>query len=114
VSDKVTESTYHIRKRNGEEMRITVPSSWKVTYGPIAPGSKSLYDANGAGGCALRFYEAENKQRACFRDVESFHDLSLDIKIKKREVDECLDLVKSDKRVDKRHNVSINETWEQV
>ncbi len=75
----VETTTYEIvkdggRRNGGETLRITVPSTWKVTYGMIHPGMKGGY---GDEGYVLRFYEAENKQRAIFQHVESFRDVSL-------------------------------------
>ena len=48
--------------------RIEVPASWKVTFGPSTPPNvKRRYDfGDGERGWCLRFYEAENRQRACF------------------------------------------------
>lgn len=62
--------TYQITT-NSERFRVTVPSDWKVTFGPVAPGVR------GSGDLALRFWEQENKQRAIFRNVVSFRDLSI-------------------------------------
>jgi hypothetical protein len=62
--------TYEIVQSH-ERFRIDVPANWKVTFGPLAPGSKY------GGGYALRLYESETKQRAVFVDVTSFRDLSI-------------------------------------
>jgi hypothetical protein len=56
--------------------RITVPSTFKVTYGPLFVGGKGAF-ADQGGGAVLRFYENDTKQRALFRSVLSFRDLSL-------------------------------------
>jgi hypothetical protein len=64
-------TTYLIETKD-EWVEMTVPSTWKVTFGPMAPGSSAHYDKVG-----LRFYEAENKQRAYVPDVRSFRDLSI-------------------------------------
>lgn len=72
--DSTTDSeirTYEIKQGN-ERFRIDVPANWKVTFGPLSPGSKF-----GGGGYALRLYESETKQRAVFVDVSSFRDLSI-------------------------------------
>lgn len=76
---KVEMTTYEIvkdggRRNGGETLRLTVPNTWKVTYGMVHPGMKGGY---GDAGYVLRFYEAENKQRAIFQHVESFRDVSL-------------------------------------
>ena len=65
--------TYEIVTNEGR-MRMEIPDSWKVTYGPVSPGSKSYGDGN-----ALRVYENETKQRAIFLNVVSFRDLSIPV-----------------------------------
>ena len=64
-------------------MRITVPPSWKVTFGPTGPPrDRHNPDFDGRQrGWVLRFYEAENRQRACFTNVIEFYDLSLPIEV---------------------------------
>ncbi|MHA1961104.1 MAG: hypothetical protein ACW99U_12780 [Candidatus Thorarchaeota archaeon] len=81
---------FEIYKVGGGVIRATIPGSWKCTFGPLTPGSKDrAYNSQGA--LALRFYEAENKQRACFTNVESFCDLtSMDIVEKVKWTDEEL------------------------
>lgn len=54
--------------------RITIPADWKVTFGGFNQGGKYP-----DGTAALRIYEAENKQRACFKGVYSFFDTSLPV-----------------------------------
>jgi len=59
---------------DGTRKQITVPSSWKVTFGPLVKRK------SGSGGrptdfanqmpIALRFYESETKQRAIFTNSE--------------------------------------------
>lgn len=56
-----------------ETFRLTIPSSYKVTFGKVQPGANRYDD----GGNALRVYESETKQRAIFLNVISFRDLSL-------------------------------------
>lgn len=80
-------TTYFVKCRNQVEQRVTVPSSWKVTFGPISPGSKN-YNENGRGGMCLRFYESANKQRACFTDVESFRDMGINVMEKVTKVEQ--------------------------
>ena len=83
------ETTYLIVHEDGTERRITVPSDWKVTFGPAAKGM----NRQNTGGTykvplALRFYEADTKQRAIFTDVVSFRDVSIKTQVKKRSVQE--------------------------
>lgn len=63
--------TYEI-KQGSDRFRIDIPANFKVTFGPLTPGSKF-----GGGQYALRVYESETKQRAVFVDVSSFRDLSI-------------------------------------
>ena len=61
-----------------EVRRITIPASWKITFGAIAPGA----ERSSLSGWGLRIYEAQDKQRAVFTHVQSFRDRSLPVKIK--------------------------------
>lgn len=70
MSDTIETTTYEIETNRGT-YRITVPSTWKVTYGPVSPGKF------GDGGNALRIYEDEKRQRAMLTNVTSFRDISL-------------------------------------
>lgn len=72
-------TTYFVRRRGGNDQKVTVPSSWKVTFGPLNPGSR-----NPEGGHpALRFYEAENKQRMVITDVMEFRDMAIAVEEKR-------------------------------
>lgn len=75
--------TYFVERTNGNDQRVTVPASWKVTFGPLNPGSKNQ---GGSGSPALRFYEAENKQRMVITNVVSFRDTSIKIEEKRTQV----------------------------
>jgi hypothetical protein len=72
-------TTYLVSRKTGD-MKITVPSSWKVTFGPLNPGNKS---GGTCGDPCLRFYESETKQRAVITQVESFRDLSIAVEEKR-------------------------------
>lgn len=66
-------TTYILEMRAGNRKKVTVPSSWKVTFGLFAPGSPG-----NAGRSALRFYQgSKENQRAVFMEVESFRDMSI-------------------------------------
>lgn len=68
---------YLLEMKDGSRKKITVPKSWKVTYGPLVPGSKDG-NMNGAGALCLRFYEGnKDNQRAVFAGVQAFRDMSL-------------------------------------
>lgn len=74
--------TYHVCRKGGRDQRITVPASWKVTFGPLNPGSRG----HEAGQPALRFYESQNQQRAVITDVISFRDTSIKVEEKRTNV----------------------------
>lgn len=58
--------------------RITVPSTWRLTLGPLVPGtSKGSFTNTGC--LCLRVYESKDLQRAVFTDVQSFRDMSLKV-----------------------------------
>ena len=89
MSDPTSTTTYLIEKENGKRFKITVPSEWKVTFGPAARG----LDGKKSGASykiplALRFYENETKQRAIFTDVVSFRDMSIPIAIEEEDIQE--------------------------
>ena len=59
-----------------QTFRVAIPSTWKVTFGPTGPPRDAGYERHQRG-WVLRFYEAENRQRACFTNVIEFYDLSI-------------------------------------
>jgi len=73
------ETTYLIEFESGKRQKITVPSSWKVTFGPVSiRGASSNRSGSGLKmPVAIRFYENENRQRAIFTNVVSFRDTSI-------------------------------------
>jgi hypothetical protein len=81
--NEVGMTTYLVTRKGGQDQKITVPSHWRVTFGPLNPGSKNIA-ANGAP--ALRFYEAENKQRAVITEVISFRDMSIRVEEKRTNI----------------------------
>jgi hypothetical protein len=68
--------TYLIETSDKNALQIEIPEDWKVTYGPVTPGSKSY----GGDNYALRIYESDTKQRAIFTNVRSFRDLSIPVR----------------------------------
>lgn len=74
-------TTYIVQRKGGKDQKITVPSSWKVTFGPLVPGSKNF--SEGATTPCLRFYESQNQQRAVITDVISFRDASIAVEEKR-------------------------------
>jgi len=72
--------TYLLIHQDGTRRKVTVPDSWKVTFGPlVVPRSTTNLAQKDKIPIALRFYENENKQRAVFTDVVSFRDLSIEV-----------------------------------
>jgi hypothetical protein len=69
---------------DGTQFTIEVDAAWKITFSAFNPGSKY----GGDGTATLRIYEAENKQRAVFRNVQSFHDVDLNVQLVAVEVEE--------------------------
>jgi hypothetical protein len=77
MTKSTEEKTYILDLRGGGKRRLTVPATWKLTFGPLIPGNK---DGSGRGTLALRFYEGSKEhQRAVFTDVESFRDSSIEV-----------------------------------
>ena len=79
-------TTYEIERKGGEKLRITIPSEWKVTYGPVIGEMRH----GGESGNVLRIYETKEKQRALFTRVEAFRDLSIpcEKQVKRRDASE--------------------------
>lgn len=77
MEEEIT-TTYEIDTNEGR-YRVTVPASYKVTFGPVAVGGKLRGGGYGepGGSMALRIYESDTKQRAVFVGVRSFRDLSI-------------------------------------
>jgi len=73
--------TYLLNMKNGTQQKVTIPATWKVTFGPLSPGSKD-HSVNSSGATSLRFYSSNDRQRACFTGVESFRDMSIAIEEK--------------------------------
>lgn len=81
------ETTYLIEFKSGKRQKITVPSDWKVTFGPAAVGKSRTSPSDLKMPMALRFYENDKKQRAIFTDVKNFRDTSIKIETVKEWID---------------------------
>ncbi len=82
TKDKIEENDnriYLIEHDNGIKRKITIPSDWRVTFGPAAVGMNKNPTNRLKMPMALRFYEDENRQRAIFTDIVSFRDMSIPI-----------------------------------
>lgn len=71
MTDETTTRTLEVRTRDDGVFRIEIPVAWKCTFSKVNP------QAGGYECMALRVYENEDKQRACFTNVVSFRDLSI-------------------------------------
>lgn len=66
--------TYILNMRDGSKQKIKLPPNWKLTFGPLVPGSKDG-SVNGREALVLRIYEGnKDNQRAVFTGVESWRD----------------------------------------
>ena len=71
------EKTYLLELSGNRLRRVTVPSHWRLTFGPTTPYEKKE-NRGGGESWALRFYDGKNLI-AIFTDVRSFHDESIQI-----------------------------------
>jgi hypothetical protein len=74
--------TYEIELADGGAIRVDIPETYKVTYGPvIGPGAKGSGGTAAYGsGNAFRAWENENRQRLLLTGVVGFRDISLPMK----------------------------------
>lgn len=64
--------TLEVRTQNEGLFQIDIPAGWKVTFSKVNPQQGGYGEA-----MALRVYESDDRQRACFTGVISFRDLSI-------------------------------------
>lgn len=80
-----SDKTYILTLRGGNIRRVTVPSTWKMTFGQLVPYNRER--GSGGGGVALRFYEGSKENlRAVMCDVEAIRDASMQIMEKRTTV----------------------------
>lgn len=79
MKNKTATTTYYIERAGGLDQKVTVPSHWKVTFGPLNPGSKG----GEASTPALRFYESPNQQRMVITNVKCFRDMGIQVEEKR-------------------------------
>lgn len=101
--------TYEI-VANNDTFQIDVPETFRVTYAPVVMGQKGY----GGSEMALRFYEAENKQRAIFVGVKSFRDLSLPLRRKVRTVEGKREFKVGPDGSELHEQETIDEEWGEV
>src|SRR5580765_5304474 len=69
------QTTYLLIMKDGTKQKITCPTKWTLTFGPLCPGTK---DNNGYNATSLRIRDGQH-QKAVFTGVESFRDMSMSI-----------------------------------
>ena len=108
--------TYLLEMYDGSKRKITVPASWKVTFGPAAvprtapSGNKAFSGNANKMPMAIRFYESKDQQRAIFTDVVNFRDMSIPILEERVEVKTKRGTLSVDGA---NRNVSMNATIKQ-
>lgn len=111
---KIDNRTYLLEMYDGSKRKITVPASWKVTFGPAAvprqSGVRGNSNAAGKMPLAIRFYETKDQQRAIFTDVINFRDMSIPILEERVEVKTKRGTLSVDGA---NRNVSMNATIKQ-
>lgn len=86
--------------------RIEIPADYKVTFSKVNPAQ------NGYGGeMALRIYESDDKQRACFTDVVSFRDTSLPFKRRIKKTKERVESERTGKKRRVERESSAEHEW---
>lgn len=67
-------TTYILDTKKHEQRRVTVPQSWRLTFGPTVPYNKNGHGENQWG---LRFYDGQ-ALKAIFTDVIAFRDMGIE------------------------------------
>lgn len=79
--------TYILTLREGGLRKLTIPATWKLTYGSLAPYQKATGYDDRSKTFALRVYEGSEKNlRAVFNDVVAIRDASIEISEKRTSV----------------------------
>jgi hypothetical protein len=98
-----------------DTFRITIPADAKVTYAPIvSPGGRGGSDFEDRGTAVLRIYEGADKQRAMFRNVISFRDLSYALQKKVQRVDESTSFRSDEEGEASERQLAVEEAWVSV
>lgn len=110
MSEDVNMRTLLVKTRRDGEFKVTVPDNWKITFSAFQPGRGQGF---GEEGNALRMYEGNSQQRACFTGVTSFRDLSIKVeklKVTKNGKREWQDL--GDGNIKESNEVQVDSVWE--
>lgn len=79
MADTPALRTYEIEGADGSgTIRIDIPETWKVTFGPVVGADKTSIGRT----MAFRAWETETKQRLLLTNVASFRDISIPVRIK--------------------------------
>lgn len=108
-------TTYEIITNDGR-YRITIPTSYKVTFGPVAVGGKLRNGGWGepGGSMALRIYESDIKQRAVFTGVKSFRDMSILLQREEVKVKGSNEWVSSEDLSESKQSQIVERQWVDV
>lgn len=80
------DKTYILTLASGDTRKITIPSTWKMTFGQLVPYD-GRRDRGGQLPVALRFYEgSKDNLRAVMTDVVAFRDASIQVMEKRTSV----------------------------
>lgn len=81
------DKTYILELKNGDTRKITVPSTWKMTYGSVVPYTTKNDRPGAHSDYALRLYEGSKENlRAVMTDVISIRDASINVMEKRTTV----------------------------
>jgi hypothetical protein len=80
------DKTFILELKNGNTRKITIPATWKLTFGQLVP--HTLRDTHGASSAvALRIYEGSKENlRAVMTDVVAVRDASISVMEKRTTV----------------------------
>lgn len=81
ISDSKKTRLIEVVTNTGTIFHITLNPEWKLTFGALQQGYNHHVANQNSNGLALRIYETKERQLACFRNVESFRDLSIPMEV---------------------------------
>jgi hypothetical protein len=97
--------TLEVRTRHEGLFRIEIPATWKVTFSKVNP------QAGGYEAMALRVYEGEEKQRACFSDVVSFRDISIPLTRRVKKSKEQVNTERDGRKSSLKRKTEVDYEW---
>lgn len=82
-----SDKTYILELKNGDTRKITIPASWKMTYGSVVPYTTRNERPGTHADYALRLYEGSKENlRAVMTDVVAIRDASIQLMEKRTTV----------------------------